>query len=174
MVAFVGSNNAHKGLPQLRAAVAAVQDIGYTLVITDDRPEDAKPWERWTGRTTMEVGTTLVSSADVVVIPSLDKPFARGQLPAKLVDAMILGRAVVVTDIEPMPWALGDTGIVIRPGSVRDISVALRYLSDPSTRQTLGSSARARALKMFIAAASVSKFEHAARSAIESYKPSAP
>jgi glycosyltransferase involved in cell wall biosynthesis len=169
-VAFVGSNNAHKGLPQLRKAVASVQDLGYLLVVTDNAPADAMPWERWTGRTSLEEGTRLVGSSDIVVIPSLNKPFARGQLPAKLIDAMILGRAVVVTKIQPMPWALGTTGTIIRPGSVKEIARALRKLSDPLVRERSGKKARARALEMFTSSASLAKFEQAALDTVDRHR----
>jgi glycosyltransferase involved in cell wall biosynthesis len=168
-VAFVGSNNRHKGLDLLRKAVAQLQDEGFTLVVTAPPPVDAKSWERWTGFTSIDQGIALVANADIVVIPSRNMPFARGQLPAKLMDAMILGRAVIVTAVAPMPWALGDTGRVIRAGSTRAITASLRDLTDPSLRDTLGRAARDKACAEFVIEVNVAPFESAARAAIASF-----
>ena len=161
MVAFVGTNHSHKGLSFLREAVARLQATGFRLTITDYAPADAKDWEVWTGPTSFVEGQSIVANSDIVVIPSLDLPFARGQLPAKLVDAMIFGRAIVVTDIEPMPWALGSHGRVVEPGSVDAIEKALLELTDPSIRKSLGDRARARAQEMFTVEKNVETFRHA-------------
>jgi glycosyltransferase involved in cell wall biosynthesis len=165
-IAFVGSNRGHKGIEHLRAAVARLQNEKFLLIVTDEEPADAHAWEKWVGSTSLEEGLAIVSKADIVVIPSLDVPFARGQLPAKLIDAMMLGRAVVVTDIEPMPWALGTSGRIVQPGSVDGIETALRELASPELRSHLGDSARQRAQSMFVVTANTKAFHDAASSAI--------
>ena len=55
-LAFVGTHRPHKGVSVLRAAVASLQESGFTLVVTDVPPEDAMPWETWTGPTSLEEG----------------------------------------------------------------------------------------------------------------------
>lgn len=164
-VAFVGSNQAHKGLDLLREAVAAVQDLGYKLVITDTAPPDARPWERWIGATSLSEGLGIVAESDVVVLPSLNLPYANGQLPAKLIDAMLLGRALAVSNIEPMPWAIGGHGMVFEPGSARAIESSLRELANPELRTKLGEAARKRALELFVVASNSHVFEATARAA---------
>jgi hypothetical protein len=57
---------------------------------------------------------------------------------------MILGRAIVVINVPPMPWAHGNTGRVVRTGSKRAITTALRELASPSLRETLSRAARDR------------------------------
>lgn len=167
-VAFVGTNRRHKGARELRAAVAGLQDVlPVSLTVTDDPPGDARPWEDWIGMTGLARGVELVSASDVVVLPSRRTAFARGQLPAKLMDAMLAGRAVAVSDIEPMPWALGGTGLVIRPGSVASIRRALVQLSNPDLRRDLGDRARARALALFTVAAVAPAFAEALTAAVE-------
>jgi glycosyltransferase involved in cell wall biosynthesis len=157
-VAFVGTNHSHKGLTFLRDAVERLQSDQFSLTITDHAPLDAKPWESWTGPTTFGQGQKLVANCDIVVIPSIDLPFARGQLPAKLMDAMLLGRAIVVSDIEPMPWALGGAGRIVAPGSVSAIENALRSFVDPAARQASGDLARVRAQSMFTLEHNTGKF----------------
>jgi glycosyltransferase involved in cell wall biosynthesis len=165
-VAFVGSNRPHKGVELLRAAIARTQDLEYRLIVTDVAPADARPWETWIGSTTLEDGIRLVGESDVVVVPSSDVPFARGQLPAKLVDAMLLARAIVVTDIEPMPWAVGPGALVISADSIDAIELALRDLADPKVRTRIGIEARARALKTFTVGPNIAAFEKAVRGAV--------
>ena len=168
-VAFVGSIRGHKGLELLREAVANIRKSGITLTVTDVAPIDAKPWEKWVGTTSLSEGLSIVANADIVVIPSLDVPFAHGQLPAKLIDAMMLGRAIAVSSIEPMPWALNGTGRVLKPGSVEDIEEALLELAEPEVRARLGSAARRHALETFVVPANTKPFRDAAYLAVSSF-----
>ena len=148
-VRFVGSPRGHKGVDVLRRSVAALQDVGMRLEITADQPADAKPWEGWLGQTTFDAGQELVASADIVAIPSLAKSWAVAQLPAKLMDAMMAGRAVVASDVAPMRWALGGAGLLVPPGDAKALTAALRELCDPVRRQQLGTAAYAHALETF-------------------------
>jgi glycosyltransferase involved in cell wall biosynthesis len=173
-VAFVGTNRAHKGIDILRSAVANLQTEGYRLIITDDEPDDSKPWEQWTGATSMAEGIRIVASSDVVIIPSINLAYARGQLPAKLMDAMMLGRAIAVTNIEPMPWALGSGGRVILPGSVEAVEEVLVEFRDPLVRKNLGTLARARALALFVASPYIDVFHNAVNDAISQSVPISP
>ncbi|TPX02398.1 glycosyltransferase family 4 protein, partial [Schumannella luteola] len=146
-VVFVGTNRRHKGLGVLRRAVA---DAGLRLAITDDPPRDRLPHEDWVGPTTLDEGRELVRRGDIVVIPSMPgEVHSTAQLPAKLIDAMIAGRAIAVADFEPLRWALGDTGRVFAPGDPRALTAVLDELRDPALRRELGDAARRRALELF-------------------------
>lgn len=170
-IAFVGTNNPHKGIGSLRTAVAAVSGHGFTLTITDAPPADAKPWERWIGRTSLQAGIELVQRSDIVALPSSAKDvFARGQLPAKLMDAMLAGRAIVASDLEPIAWALNGTGLLVKPDSHEDLTRALSELSQPSERDRLGRAARERALSTFEVTPVAAQFSKAATLAIESWR----
>jgi len=160
-LAFVGTNRRHKGVDLLRDAVAELQDQGFTLSVTDNAPANANPWENWLGQTSFDAGMKLVRDADIVAIPSLRTRHSEGQLPAKLIDAMLLGRPVVVSDVAPLPWAAGDGGLVIRSGSVSDLRSALLQLQDPARREQVGRAGRARALRMFATDAVSGAFERA-------------
>lgn len=148
-VCFVGTARRHKGIGLLREAVAALADRGYRLVITDDAPGDAQSWEDWVGPTSMSAGLQLVAGSDIVVLPSADDPFSRGQLPVKLVDAMMLGRAIAVSDVEPMPWALAGSGRVLPEASATAVTAVLAEFADPALRRQLGRRARQRFLDRF-------------------------
>ena len=164
-VVFVGTNRAHKGVGLLRSAVRRLAREGYTLTVTDAPPEDAQPWERWTGMTTLAEGAALVATADVVALPSLDTPWAWGQLPAKLVDAMLAGVPTVVSSIDPMPWAVADGGLQVRPGDEVDLVEGLRALRSPATRARIGARAAERARAMFSVEANAGAFADLLRAA---------
>ena len=85
----------------------------------------------------------------MVAIPSQDWTYSRGQLPVKIIDAMMAGRAVVGSDLEPIRWALGGTGIVVPPANAEALAAALDSLRSPDIRADLGARARERALATF-------------------------
>lgn len=168
-IAFVGTRHPHKGVDVLRAAIAELQDgeAKTTLVVTDDAPGDAQDWESWVGRTTLAEGLDITRRADVVVLPSLSTRHAIGQLPAKLIDAMMLGRAVVVSDVPPLPWAVGDGGIVVEADAFPVLVSALRTLRDPAARRALGVRAREHAQREYSVEGLATRFEAACESAID-------
>lgn len=169
-IAFVGTNRKHKGVDILREAVANRQDLGITLKLTDDAPEDARPWEQWVGMTSFDEGLALVENADIVVIPSKDDGYAHGQLPAKLMDAMLAGRAVIVSDIEPMTWAVGSGGLTVEPSSVPALANALEILADPLVRRELGSRARRIALDLFTIEANSEPFREVCEQVVSTFR----
>jgi glycosyltransferase involved in cell wall biosynthesis len=146
-VAFVGTVRPHKGIDTLRAAVGEAGDMHLT--VTAPAPVDARPHEDWIGETTLERGLAVIDGCDIVALPSLPDTLSLGQLPVKLIDAMLAGRAVVASDVTPVRWALGATGLLVPPGDRAALSEGLRRLKDPSRRRALGEAARTRALAMF-------------------------
>jgi glycosyltransferase involved in cell wall biosynthesis len=167
IVRFVGSVRRHKGVEVLRRAVAAETARGpLRLEVTADRPADAAVWETWLGTTTVTEGARLVADADVLAVPSLPNAWSPAQLPAKLIDAMAAGRAIVASDTEPVAWALGDAGVIVPPGDVAALADGLRRLRAPALRRTLGEAALARAVRHFSIAAVAPDFERAATAAM--------
>ncbi|HEX5094740.1 MAG TPA: glycosyltransferase family 4 protein [Acidimicrobiia bacterium] len=162
-VGFVGTPRNHKGVPQLRAAVALLaQQRDVRLCITAPRPEDAQPWEEWVGYTTMEGGRRVLAESDAVAIVSQPGIWGELQFPVKLVDAMLAEVPVVITPRGPLLWAMGGTGVVVSDGSVDEIVSALtRLADDPAFARELAVAARQRALGMFTPAAVAPHFREA-------------
>ena len=161
-IAFVGTMKWHKGTDLLRAAVAALAPEGWRLVITAERPDDAQPWETWVGELDGSIdAAALTAESDVVVVPSKNFSYAKGQLPLKLIDAMLMGRAVVVSDVGPLPWAVGGAGTVFRTGSLPGLIDALRPLGDPEVRAEHGARARALALRRYTVQSVAPSFQRA-------------
>lgn len=150
VVAFVGTIRRHKGVEMLRRTIARLSDHGFRLVVTADPPADAWPWETWVGATTLDAGLEIVRNSDVVAVPLLDRGYGSAQLPIKLIDAMLASRAVVAADLPTIRWALGESGVLHRPGDEDGLVAALERLKEPRLRTDLGSAARSRALARFV------------------------
>lgn len=146
-VAFVGTVRPHKGIDLLRAAAAEAGDM--RLTVTAPPPADARPHETWLGETTLERGLSVIDESDVVAIPSMPDVLSEGQLPVKLIDAMLAGRAVIASDTPPIRWALGGTGVLVPAGDRAALVDGLRGLRAPERRRELGEGARERALATF-------------------------
>lgn len=159
VVAFAGTARTHKGIDVLREAVAFAAPHGVTLTVTANPPKDPKSWESWVGEGTLEQGEALVREADIVALPSLPNTFAEGQLPAKLVDAMMQGRVAIVSDIDPMPWAVSQPDLCVRAGSARELANMLIKLCDPSLRSHYSRELRARAISEFSVSALAPRLE---------------
>ena len=165
-VGFIGTARHHKGIEVLRHAVEQLAGSGYRLTVTDDPPPDAREWEDWRGVTSFEEGLRLTGLCDIVAVPSLRSGYAPAQLPVKLVDAMMSSAAVVASDLEPIRWALGDAGLLCRPGSVRSLATRLRELRSSERRRRLGHAAHSRALAAFTPEAIAPTFSAAVNRAL--------
>lgn len=163
-IGFLGTVRWHKGLEYLRDAAS---DVGAQLTVTASRPADARPNEHFVGSTSMVELHKLLDAQDVVVVPSIDTPFSRLQLPAKLVDAMSSGKAILASRLPPIEWATADTALLVEPGSVKELTRALTTLTtDPARRAALGEAARERAASMFTPEAVAPLFARAIRDAV--------
>lgn len=148
VLAFVGTARVHKGIDVLRTAAQRLAPEGWRLLVTDYAPEDARPWETWTGAEVPD-SWGLLCRSDVVAIPSRDSGRGRAQLPMKLIDAMLAGRGVVVSDAGPLAWAAGPGVPTARAGDVDALVAALRPLRDPAVRAVVGARAREEALARY-------------------------
>jgi len=174
VVRFVGSPRGHKGVEQLRRAVAPLGSRGYRLEVTGDAPADAAAWEGWLGTTTLAEGAALVATADVIALPSLARSWSGAQLPVKLVDAMAVGRPVIASDLPVLRWALGDTGVLVPPADVTALRGALEDLADPHRRAELGRAAHRRAQELFSLSAVAPAFAEQVQRALGCTPPAPP
>ncbi len=101
------------------------------------------------------------------MLPSLDVTWARAQLPAKLMDAMMQGRVVVASDIAPIRWALGEPELLVPPGDVAALVDTLRRLADPSERARYAAALRSRAETHFSVGAHAAPFARLITAAVD-------
>ncbi len=164
-VGFVGTPRSHKGVEDLVDAIASLRDAsapGLLLAGADPTDQFAErllpdlrarlPRERLAILPPFPFNelVNVLSAVDIVCLPSRDEPGARGQMPAKLFDAMAMGRGLIVTTVNGMPDVLGGAGLVVNPGDVAGLRGALERLSkDGDLRRDLGMRARQRAVDRY-------------------------
>jgi glycosyltransferase involved in cell wall biosynthesis len=151
VVMFLGTPRGHKGVDDLVEAVGAVGP-GTRLVVVgaDTRGETARrwaarPWVTVAGEIPFDDVPRYLVAADVVAVPQRATTDTVGQVPAKLFDAMALGRPIVSTSVSMIPEILEGCGIVVEPGDVSALAGAIKHLLDNADEAaTLGRRARER------------------------------
>ena len=158
VVMFLGTPRAYKGVQDLTAAVARIgrSDVVLALVGTDPDSETGRaviaqhPGTRLIGRVPIAQVPAYLGAADVVVVPQRDSSDTRGQVPAKLFDAMALGRPIVSTRVSMIPEILEGCGLLVQPGDVAGLAGAIaRLLDRPDEARALGAAARRRAVERY-------------------------
>jgi glycosyltransferase involved in cell wall biosynthesis len=158
LVMFLGTAREYKGVDDLAGAVEGLRRADLVLALVGTDPEGAtgrRLRARWPRLVLVppipfaEVPRFL-EAADVVAVPQRDTPDTRGQVPAKLFDAMALARPIVSTRVSMIPEILDGCGLVVTPGDVPALGAALARLADdaPLARE-LGARARARCVERY-------------------------
>lgn len=104
---------------------------------------------------------SFYAAADVLVSPSLTESF-----PTVVIEAMSCGVPCVVTDVGASAEIVGDSGVVVAPGSVDALEAALARMAGASreTRDELGRAARRRVVEHYTLARMAGAFAGAYRS----------
>jgi len=154
VVGFIGVPRPHKGIDVLLAAVAQASIPALRLLIVppanfDDLAELRQVAAQSDGHVLLVEGRpsaavpTFLAACDAVAIPQRQTPEADAQIPAKLVEAMAMGKAIVASAVSDIPKYLAGCGLVIQPDRSEDLSRALERLHrDPDLRSRLGIAAR--------------------------------
>lgn len=157
LVMFVGTPRPHKGLGDLIQAFRRVTLPEARLCIIGVGARSGL--ERWVGgdaRITLEPPVPLsalperLGRAWLVAIPQRAAAPSEAQLPAKLMDAMALGKAVLSTRVGDIPrWLADGAGVVTAPGDIDALATAMQQLlTDRPRLAALGQRARERFLEL--------------------------
>jgi len=158
VVMFLGTPRAYKGVEDLGAAMARLgrRDVVLALVGTDPGSATAQrlralyPDLRLVASVPFDEVPSYLEAADVVAVPQRDTSDTRGQVPAKLFDAMALGRPVISTRVSMIPEVLEGCGVLVPPGDVAALAREIgRLLDDPREAAALGRLARRRAVERY-------------------------
>ena len=133
-----GRRARYKGVDDLADAVARLdrQDVVLALVGTEPDATPAAPSRRAIRASASSAEIPFpdvpryLAAADVVAVPQRNSSDTRGQMPAKLFDAMALGRPIVSTRVSMIPEILDGCGMVVPPGDVPALRRAIEYLLD--------------------------------------------
>jgi glycosyltransferase involved in cell wall biosynthesis len=162
VVMFLGTPRAYKGVEDLCEAVSRLgrRDVALVLVGADPAGEIGRrlssryPGIRLAPPIPFADVPAYLSAADVVAVPQRDTTDTRGQVPAKLFDAMALGRPIVSTRVSMIPEILDGCGLVVAPGDPVALAEALRHVLDnPDEAAAMGARARERCVKRYSFAA---------------------
>ncbi|HKW94774.1 MAG TPA: glycosyltransferase [Methylomirabilota bacterium] len=158
VVMFLGTPRAYKGVEDLAAAVSRLgrPDVALALVGTDPASDTGRalaaryPGIRLVGQVPIAQVPAYLAAADVVVVPQRESSDTRGQVPAKLFDAMALGRPIVSTRVSMIPEILEGCGVLVEPGQVGALGEAIaRLLDHPDEARALGLAARRRSVERY-------------------------
>ncbi|WP_193127688.1 glycosyltransferase family 4 protein [Gulosibacter sediminis] len=97
------------------------------------------------GRVPPDLAKRYVEALDVVVVARRDLEVTRSVTPLKPIEAMALGRPVVVSDLPPLRELVGndERGFIVAPDSAPAVSEALTMLaSDDSRRASLAAAGK--------------------------------
>jgi glycosyltransferase involved in cell wall biosynthesis len=93
-------------------------------------------------------------SGDVVALSSITEGF-----PYSVVEAMMVGKPIVATDVGGVKEAIGDTGLTVPPRNPEALAGAItKLLQDPKARAAMGEEARQRALTYFSISRSITLY----------------
>jgi glycosyltransferase involved in cell wall biosynthesis len=162
VVMFLGTPRSHKGIDDLALAMRILARPDVVLAVVGCAPESP------TGRRLAALGPMVrllpeipfpdvplyVAAADVVAAPQRLGPDTVGQVPAKIFDAMALGRPIVSTRVSMIPEILDDSGVLVEPGDPAALARAIAWLLDhPAEAAALGRKARERCVARYSYAA---------------------
>jgi len=151
IVLFSGTPRPHKGVADLIHSIDLLDRSDLiALIVGAHDSEYVRKLQSMAGDSVIFRGKQpfnqlpkWIAAADIFAIPQRNSLSTRGQLPAKVFDAMAMGKAIVATDVSDLPSILEECGVVVEPESPQELAIAIRELvEDPQKREALGSSAR--------------------------------
>jgi glycosyltransferase involved in cell wall biosynthesis len=151
-VAYIGRVSPEKGLPFLLRAWPRISHQARLLVIGEQHGREPSlerevPGVEVLGPRYGQELYRLVSSVDIVVVPSLSPDNA----PNVVLEALALGKPVVASAVGGIPDQVDDgCAILVDPWDVPALSVALdRLLVDDGLRERMGEHGRSRVMRLF-------------------------
>jgi len=162
LVMFLGTPRAYKGVDDLAAAMARLGRRDAVLAVIGAAPDGGiarrlrtlYPPTRFVAAIPFDDVPRYLEAADVVAVPQRDTSDTRGQVPAKLFDAMAVGRPVISTRVSMIPEVLENCGVIVPPGDVEALASGIgRLLDHPDEAAAFGQRARERAVERYSYAA---------------------
>lgn len=158
IIMFSGTPRPHKGVDNLIRAVSGLERDKTRLVLVGaDDSLYVKTLRELGDKSTIIRGQQpfdeiprWIAAADIIAIPQKDTPATRGQMPAKVYDAMAMGKPIVATAVSDLPEVLDGCGSVVDPGSEKQLQTALRELLESEhLRVELGNRARQKCIEEY-------------------------
>jgi glycosyltransferase involved in cell wall biosynthesis len=159
VIAFLGSIRRHKGVELLLTILPRLESLNARLLLVGTDNIDPALREIMNRRKKYIIEHPEFAYkdlpkfhmvADLVVLPQMDTPFGRAQLPMKLLDAMAMARPVISTNVSDIPSILEGCGVVLESYSEDELVQRITELhADEPLRRRLGESARRRCVERY-------------------------
>jgi len=159
VIGYAGSAVAYEGLELLLEALAKLkaqgQEFAFVLVgdgkVIDTVKAKAKQLGiekacRFTGRVPFEQVSRYLSCMDIMPVPRLSSAVTEMVSPLKPLEAMAMGKAVVLSDVSPHKTMAGknERAQLFKKDSADDLCRVIKLLIDsPAERERLGKAAKA-------------------------------
>ena len=159
VVMFLGTPRAHKGINELLLAIEKINDPDVTLALVGAESSIKIQIRNMKSNQDKVVVFPKISFkdlpeylaiADILVIPQRRTTDTAGQIPAKLFDAMAMGKPIITTPISDIPEVLGENGYLIEPENPEQLIKAIEYIfSHPEEAILKGKKARQRCKELY-------------------------
>ena len=155
-ISFIGTPRPHKGVEVLIDAMSLIKDQPITFLLASfsdneyvkvlrKKAINTLGQERVDFRVVEDFNLVpeLYSITDISVIPSLDKPPSRFQIPQKVLDAMAMAKPIIATCVSDLPEILDGCGYIVEPGNPELLADKIKYVLDnPKESKEMGLKAR--------------------------------
>lgn len=158
VVTHIGTLYETKGIDVLINAVKKIGREDVKLMLFEFGKETEKykkmsgPETIWVKKRTGEKSLDYTLMADIYAIPTKETPYTKAQTPAKIFEAMAMGRAIVASRLGDIPKILenGKAGILAKPGDVESLKRAiLKLAGNKRLRKKIGERAKRAYMKHY-------------------------
>jgi glycosyltransferase involved in cell wall biosynthesis len=146
VVVYVGTVRPHKGIRQL-GTVASALDRGRLFVVGAADASLVPAPAVAISPVPYMLAMRWVAAADVVLVPQRAGSVGSAQVPAKLSDALAMGRAIVATDLPPIRAVVGEAAVLVPSDDTSLASAVISVIRDGGLRTELELRARHRFLQ---------------------------
>ena len=158
-IVFLGSPKPHKGIGDIFEALQLLNRSDVKLIIIgatngnyleEEPPSEIAPSVVIKGMIPFFEIPKYLATADLIVLPQNNAPSNYAQVPAKLFDAMAMGKPIVSTRMSDVPEILSDCGFIAEPGSPKDLAEKIDYiLANPEEASEVGQRAREKCIREY-------------------------
>jgi glycosyltransferase involved in cell wall biosynthesis len=159
VVMFLGTPRPHKGVGDLLAAFKIIDnpDLNLAIIGADNHQEFLERIDRSIRhrvvvlpKMSFDKLPELLSAADIIAIPQRRTSDSVGQIPARLFDAMSMGKPIIATRVSDIPEVLDGCGYLVDPNQPAQLAEAIEYiLNHLDEARAKGQTARERCQRMY-------------------------
>jgi glycosyltransferase involved in cell wall biosynthesis len=161
VILYAGTLYDQKGVDVLIKAVRKMGRNDVKLVVAGGTVSDAsaQKYRSMAGDETIFLGHVpinevpqLVAACDIYTIPTKDTLYTRAEIPGKIFEPMMMGKAIVASNMSDIPIILDDgkAGLLSEPDSIDDLANQLsKLIDDENLRLELGEMAKKRYLENY-------------------------